>query len=59
MSNKYIVHILSIHSIETRMDGDRVMAKDEWYNVNTGESGYDWVDVTGWKLSEVKAWLGY
>lgn len=50
---------LEQHCIEYKHEDGRLLAKDVYVNVNTGEHGHHWVDVTNWGILKILIWLGY
>jgi len=49
--------IIDNHGIETKLEGTKLIAKDE--QVVNGELVVQWLDVTKWTTEQVKKWLGY
>jgi hypothetical protein len=58
MPKPLITLILRDHGVTVIERGERLYAWDRVVGPGNTDSS-EWVNVTGWKLARLKAWLGY
>lgn len=58
MTTETIKRILNDHSIEYMEYGGYIVVLERWTGSN-GNSGVNFIDVTGWDRKQLFDWLGY
>lgn len=54
-----MIAILNAHGVQTKVEGNKTYALDEWFNTITKKNGSKWVNVTNWTTKQVRDFLGY